>query len=89
MLDYVPEALMHFQHQAPSKPQHQPHPHVKPNYGAQAQYTKDMDTSALLPKEDKKFIQKVIGTFPYYAQCINSTMLVALGSIATQHANPT
>jgi hypothetical protein len=89
MLDYVPEALTSLQHQAPSKPQHQPYPHVKPNHGAKAQYTEDTDTSALLPKEDKKFIQEVIGTFLYYAQCINSAMLAALGSIATQKANPT
>jgi hypothetical protein len=53
------------------------------------QYTEDTDTSALLPKEDKKFIQEVIGTFLYYVQCVNSTMLAALGSIATQQANPT
>jgi hypothetical protein len=26
-----------------------------------------MDTSALLPKEDKKLIQEFIGTFLYYA----------------------
>jgi hypothetical protein len=89
MLDYVPKALMCFQHQAPSKPQHQPYPHIKPNFGAKAKYTEDTDTSALLPKEDKKFIQEVIGTFLYYAQCVNSTMLAALGFIATQQAKPT
>jgi hypothetical protein len=59
------------------------------HYGAMAQYIEDMDTLALLPKEDKKFIQEVIGTFLYYAQCGDSTMLAALGSIATQQANPT
>jgi hypothetical protein len=89
MLDYIPEALLRFQHRALSKPQHQPYPHIKPNYGAKVEYTKYMDTSALLPKEDKKFIQEVIGTFLYYAQCTNSTMLAALESIATQQANPT
>ncbi len=89
MLDYVPKALMHFQHQAPSKLQHQPYLHVKPSYGAKVQYTEDTDTLALLPKEDKKFIQEVISTFLYYALCVNSTMLAALGSIASQQANPT
>ncbi len=63
MLDYVPEALMGFQHRAPNKPQHQPYPHIKPNYGVKVQYTEDTDTSALLPNKDKKFIQEVIGTF--------------------------
>ncbi len=76
-------------HRAPNKPQHQPYPHAKPGYRAKAQYTEDMDTLALLLKEDEKIIQEVISTFLYYAQCVNSTMLAALGSIATQQANPT
>jgi hypothetical protein len=63
MLNYVPKAFMCFQHQAPNRPQHQPYPHIKPNYGAKAQYTEDKNTSALLPNKDKKFIQEVIGTF--------------------------
>ncbi len=48
-----------------------------------------MDTLTLLPPKDKKFIQEVISTFLYYVRCANSTMLVALGSIATQQTNPT
>jgi hypothetical protein len=31
----------------------------------------------------------VKGTFLYYARCINSTMLMALGLLETQQANPT
>jgi hypothetical protein len=89
MLNYISKALTHLQHQAPSKLQHQPYPDVKPNYGAKAQYMEDTDTSALLPNEEKKFIQEVIGIFLYYARCVDSTMLAALGSIATQQANPT
>jgi hypothetical protein len=54
-----------------------------------AQYMEDMDMLTLLPKEDKKFIQEVIYTSLYYARCVNSTMIAALGSIATQHVNPT
>jgi hypothetical protein len=48
-----------------------------------------MGTSNLLPKEDKKIIQEVIGTFLHYARCVDSTMLAALGSITTQQASPT
>jgi hypothetical protein len=66
MLNYVPKALTRFQHRAPKKPQHQPYPHIRPNYGAKAQYTEDTDTSALLPNKDKKFINEVISTFLYY-----------------------
>ncbi len=86
MLDYVPKALTRFQHTPSRIPQHQPYPHVKPTYGAKAQYTEDVNTS--LDKKGKKYIQEVISTFLYYTGCVNSTMLPALGSLATQHANP-
>jgi hypothetical protein len=89
MLDYVPEALARFQHKPPHTPQYQPYLHIKPTYGATAQYTKDVNTTPLLDKKGKKYIQEVIGTFLYYARCVNSTMLTALGSLATQQANPT
>jgi hypothetical protein len=88
MLDYILEALTQFQHQTYNKPQHQPYPHVKPNYRAKAQYAEDTDTSLWLPKEDNNIIQEVIGTFLYYARCFDSSMLAALGFIATQQANP-
>jgi hypothetical protein len=89
MLDYIPEALTRFQHPTPRIPQHQPYPHVKPTYGAKAQYTEDVDSSPPLDKQGKKYIQEVIGTLLYYARCVDSTMLPALGSLATQQANPT
>ncbi len=40
-------------------------------------------------KKKKPYIQEVIGTLLYYAQCVNASMLPALGSLATQEANPT
>jgi hypothetical protein len=39
-------------------------------------------------KRTKKYIQEVISTFLYYARCVDSTMLPALGSLTTQQANP-
>jgi hypothetical protein len=65
-------------------------PHVNPTYGAKDQYTEDVDTSPPLDKKGKKYIQEAIGTFLYYARCVNSTMLPVLGSsLAMQQANPT
>jgi hypothetical protein len=58
-------------------------------YGATKQYAETIDTSPPLSKEDKKYVQEVVGTFLYYARCLDSTNLTALGSIATQQANPT
>ena len=34
-------------------------------------------------------MQEVIGTFLYYARCVDSTMTTALGSLATQQSSPT
>jgi hypothetical protein len=44
MLEYVPKALMRFQHKAPNKLQYQPHPHVKLTYGATRQYAEASNT---------------------------------------------
>jgi hypothetical protein len=38
---------------------------------------------------EETFVQEVIGTFLYYARCVDSTMLTVLYSLATQQANPT
>jgi hypothetical protein len=58
-------------------------------YGATKQYAETIDTSPPLSKEDKKYVQEGVSMFLYYAQCVDSTMLTALGSIATQQANTT
>ena len=79
MIQYVINALKRFNHKKPRKPQDQPYPHVKPNYGTKAQYAEDDDPSPPLSKEDKKFIQEVTGTFLYYACALDVTMLPALG----------
>ena len=89
MIIYIDDTLKRFHQPPPKKPQYQPHPQVKPNYGAKAQYTDNPDTSPLLERIDIKFIQEVVGTLLYYARAVNSTMLVALGYIAVQQAAPT
>jgi hypothetical protein len=58
-------------------------------YSASKQYAETIDMSPPLSKENKKYVQEVVGMFLYYAQCVNSTMLTALGSIATQQMNST
>ncbi len=89
MLEYVYEALMRFQHKAPGMPQHQPYPHIKSTYGATRQYAEASNTSELLSKEDKMYIQEVVSTFLYYARCVDSSMLTALGGLATQQVTAT
>ena len=43
----------------------------------------------MLDKDDKKFVQQVTGTFLYYARALDSTMMVALGALASEQASPT
>lgn len=89
MPGYVKEALIRFNHPQPSKPQHQPHPHVPIVYGAKEQLAKQPDTAPPLNKEDSKFIQEVTGVFNYYARAIDGTMLPALSAIASEQSKPT
>ncbi len=45
MPGYIPKALHCFKHPISTKPQDQPYPHIKPNYGAKMQHTAAEDTS--------------------------------------------
>ncbi len=89
MPEYVECALTQFGHPIPDKPQHQPHQHAIPTYGATVQYAKPEDTSRRLTPPEKKYIQEVIGVFLYYGRAVNSTMLTALSAIASAQAKPT
>ena len=89
MPDYCEKACQRFKHEAPKKRQDQPYPHVETKYGAKQQYAEDADTSPPLTKQEKTYVQQVIGTFLYYARAVDCTMLCALGSLASQQANPT
>ena len=60
-----------------------------PNYGQKIQYAPQANKEPLLNKHQTKFIQEVTGTFLYYAQAIDGTMLTALSAIATEQATPT
>jgi hypothetical protein len=89
MPEYVEPKLAHFGYPIPIKPQHQPHPHTIPTYGAKVQYAKPEDTSRRHFPAVKKFIQEVMCAFLYYSRLVNSTMLTALSVISSAQAEPT
>jgi len=89
MPGYKTKALIQFKHPIPSKPQYQQYPHINPNYGAKTRHTAAEDTSPPLNKEGNRFIQEVCGTFLFYAQGVNGTILPALSALASQQATPT
>jgi hypothetical protein len=86
MPGYVECALQHFQHTVISQPEHTPHAWQKPTYGAKTQYAPPEDTSAPLDATDTKRVQEVLGTFLFYAWTVDSTMLVSLGTLASQQS---
>jgi len=60
------------------------HRHDVPQYRAKVQYTNDEDTLPALDATDTKWVQGVLGTILFYGQAIDSTILPAIGSIATK-----
>jgi hypothetical protein len=89
MPGYIAKALQRFHHPQPTKPEHSPHRYIEPQYGAPVQYTDPEDTTAPLNKADIKQLQEIIGTLLYYARAVDSTMLVALSSLAAAQTKGT
>jgi hypothetical protein len=89
MPGYLDKAILKSKHVASSKKQNSPHSHAIPQYGAKTQYAESQHESPLLNKEDTKHVQAVMGNFLYYARAVDSTILTALSSLATEQAKPT
>ena len=45
MKNYIEEVRVRYGHKKPTKPQHAPHKHMPPTYGAKTQFAKPLDTS--------------------------------------------
>ena len=89
MPDYVATALHRFQHPFPKRPEHSPHAWLEPNYGATVQLSPLLDTTAKLSPASITRLQQVVGTLLYYARAVDTTMLVALGTLAAAQSNGT
>jgi hypothetical protein len=89
MPGYVTKALDRFQHNACGRSQHPPHAWTKPQYGSHPQLTPAPDATDLLPPSTLTRIQESVGTLLFYGRAIDSTMLVALGTIASQQSKGT
>jgi hypothetical protein len=84
MPGYVAKSLNRFQHQALGLPQHSPHAWPKPQYDTHPQVMRAPDDTAKLPQPALARIQEVIGKLLFYGLAIDSTMMVALGTIASK-----
>jgi hypothetical protein len=66
-----------------------PHAWQKPNCGAKTQHTPAEDATALRDAADIQHVQEVLGTFLFHARAVDSTMLVALNTLASQQSKGT
>jgi hypothetical protein len=89
MPGYLQAAIHRFQHPHPTREQHSPHKWIEPTYEAQQQLTAPIDDTAPLTPDLIKRVQRVTGTLLFYARAVDSTMLVALGTIAEQQTKRT
>jgi hypothetical protein len=89
MPGYVAKALECFQHTPTRRAEHSPHAWSKPVYGTHPQLTSPVDDTALLPQSALTRIQEITGTLLFYARAIDCTILVALGTIASNESKGT
>ena len=89
MPGYIEEALVRFKKERPKRRQNQPHKHVPIKYGQKEDIVEEENQSEAATKEEKTYVQQVVGTFLYYARAVDPTMLVALSAIASDQAFPT
>ena len=90
MMGYIIKALQRFGILTPPvKPQDSPYQWTRPDYGARVQLTEEPDTTLPLDPEGIKRLQEIIGVLLFYARAIDSTMLVALGTLASAQTKGT
>ena len=79
---YVKKPLLRFGIGTPTKPQDSPHPFTAPVYGRKEQTMPTIPDETEISEQDTKFIEQVLGTFLYYGQAVDPTMLLTINAIA-------
>jgi hypothetical protein len=88
MPGYVSNVLSKFLHDTPKHPQHTPSRYATPVYGTKTQYATKDKTPPLTAKQCLT-IQKVTGSFLYYARAVDPTVLMPLNDIAMEQTKAT
>ena len=89
MPNYVIKTLHKLNHKFPIKDEYAPHEWNKPVYGKSFQQAVEEDQAEKLDEKGKQRVQKIVGSFLYYARAIDNTILPALNEIAANQATPT
>ena len=91
MPKYVLDSLKRLQHKPQKYPQYSPHEHIPIQYGKKGtqQYATAPDDAPHLNPTETKHVQSTTGSFLYYGQAVDYTILPALNNIASAQAQPT
>ena len=89
MPEYVQKALDKLQHTPSTTPQHAPHRWVPITYGNKIQNAPVEDSSPCLSELETRHIQRIVGSFLYYARAIDNTIHPALNCLGSNQAKPT
>jgi hypothetical protein len=89
MAQYVMKQLVKYGHVAPTKPQHCQYSPNAIQYGKDNQALTPSDDSPLLDKAGKKCTQQIVGSFLFYAQAVDPTIVMALSDLSSQQSAPT
>ncbi len=81
--------LVKYGHVTPTKPQHCPYSPNAIQYRKDNQAPTPSNDSSLLDKAGKKRIQQIVGSFLYYAQAVDPTIVMALSDLSSQQSAPT
>ena len=89
MGNYVRKNLKKYNPETPPKRQDCPYELQPKQYGALSQEVDPHNEFAPLDAKDIIWIQKVVGSFLYYARAVDATILMALNVIANEQKAPT
>ena len=89
MPGYIAKMLKNFGHRDPTRSEHAPYTHVKPNYGSKVHLTFPEDRAAPLPPKDVKRPEQISGSLLFYRRAIDSSLLTALGTLTSAQMNAT
>ena len=89
MPGYIALTLKHFKNILTRGTQHAPHAWTRSIYGNQPQLSPEPDSSPLLDPDGIHRLQEIFGVLLFYARAIDSTMLVALGTLESAQTKGT
>ena len=83
------KALVKYSHITSFCSKYSPYQFPKPHYTSELQWAEPLTSSPLLSKFEKKRLERVIGTLLYYVKAIDNTILVPVGTLASQQSQAT